>query len=100
MLLYFQVVWFTGFPKNKMTFGEVIPELNRTVPEFKPDEAEASQASLTLVLNELVRFVFELDPLSNGGLVQRVFAFLDHLCGSADREVQMLARDVAWAIAE
>jgi hypothetical protein len=83
-----------------MTLGNVIPELLRTVPEFTVDEADAEEGLTYLVLNDFVRFALELDPSSHAKLVQRAFAFVEDLCGSSDREVQMLARDVAWAIAE
>jgi len=83
-----------------MKFAEVIPELARAIPEFKPDQTNAGDQITYLLLQDLIQFTFGLDPGTDGALLHRIFDFLDRLCESSDQEVRMLSRDVAWTVAE
>jgi len=83
----------------ELTFGNLIPELLRVVPEFNADEADVRESITYLVFDQLVEFLFQLDPTAQAPVLQRAYGFLERAATSPDREVQMLLRDVAWAIA-
>lgn len=83
----------------ELTFGNLIPELVRVVPEFNPEEADLRESITYLVFDQLVEFLFELEPTTQASVLQRAYGFLERAATSPDREVQMLLRDVAWALA-
>ena len=89
-------------PSNEsgtLTFQTMVPALLNAVPEFHADEENVRENIPYLVFNELVDYAFGLRPEADQSVLRHIFAFLERASESSDKEVQMLLRDVAWAMA-
>jgi len=82
-----------------LTLQTIVAELLHGVPEFRPDRTDIRDNITYLVFNDLVEFVLGLRPDADESTIQRVFSFLEQASERPDKEVQMLLRDVAWAMA-
>ena len=82
-----------------ITYERLIPSLLERIPEFQPDSVDVDERITYLVFDEFVNFLLERDPKKESVLLQRGFGFLEELSASHEREVRMLLRDIAWAIA-